>query len=199
MQNEQLVCMAMGYLAGSFLTAVFVARTFAEKEISQIGTGNPGMANVMANIGKKEGVLVLAGDLVKVVIACRICQLFFSEHSFEEISLYTGFGAILGHNYPLWRKGKGGKGVAVTCAWLTLAFFPYGFLCCIAGGAAVLLTKSLAFGAVVIPFFGCVAAFLQGERDVKILAVLSLLLMFLKHRDGLEELLHKKQKTGIDK
>ena len=136
MQNEQLVCMAMGYLAGSFLTAVFVARTFTEKEISQIGTGNPGMANVMANIGKKEGVLVLAGDLVKVVIACRICQLFFPEHSFEEISLYTGFGAILGHNYPLWRKGKGGKGVAVTCAWLTLAFFPYGFLCCIAGGAA---------------------------------------------------------------
>ena len=55
MQNEQLVCMAMGYLAGSFLTAVFVARTFTEKEISQIGTGNPGMANVMANIGKKEG------------------------------------------------------------------------------------------------------------------------------------------------
>ena len=109
MQNEQLVCMAMGYLAGSFLTAVFVARTFTEKEISQIGTGNPGMANVMANIGKKEGVLVLAGDLVKVVIACRICQLFFPEHSFEEISLYTGFGAILGHNYPLWRKGKGRK------------------------------------------------------------------------------------------
>ena len=79
MQNEQLVCMAMGYLAGSFLTAVFVARTFTEKEISQIGTGNPGMANVMANIGKKEGVLVLAGDLVKVVIACRICRSFSSQ------------------------------------------------------------------------------------------------------------------------
>lgn len=199
MQVWRIVCLAAGYGAGSFLTAVWAARIFAEKEISQIGTGNPGMANVMANIGKKEGVLVLAGDLVKVVIACMICQLFFQEHSFEKISLYTGFGAILGHNYPFWRKGKGGKGVAVTCAWLTLAFFPYGLLCCIAGGAAVLLTKSLAFGAVVIPFFGCVAAFLQGEGDAKILAVLSLLLMFLKHREGLEELLHKKQKTGIDK
>ncbi|MEI3200394.1 MAG: hypothetical protein V8S12_08650 [Lachnospiraceae bacterium] len=48
------------------------------------------------------------------------------------------------------------------------------------------------------PVFGCVAAFLQGERDVKILAVLSLLLMLLKRGEGLKELLHKKQKAGID-
>lgn len=199
MQAWWIVCLAAGYGAGSFLTAVWIARIFAGKEISKIGTGNPGMANVMANIGKKEGALVLTGDLLKVVIACMVCQLLFPERSFAQISLYTGFGAILGHNYPLWRKGKGGKGVAVTCAWLTLAFFPGGILCCIGGGIAVLLTRSLAFGAVVIPAFGCVAAYLVGETNAEILAVLSLLLMFLKHREGLEELLHKKQKTGIDK
>ncbi len=48
--------------------------------------------------------------------------------------LYGGLGAVLGHNWPIWHKGRGGKGVAVTCAWLMLYLPVTGVLCCLAGG-----------------------------------------------------------------
>ena len=122
------------------LTATFVVKHSTGNDVSKIGSGNPGMANVMEHIGKKEGVLVLVGDILKVIVAGILGRLLFPDKTWHDIFLYTGFGAIFGHNYPLWRKGKGGKGVTVTCTWLILTFGVLGAICCIIGGMVVLLT-----------------------------------------------------------
>ena len=53
----RLCSLAVGYLLGGILTAEIAAKVFAKKPIGKIGTGNPGMANVMANVGKKAGFL----------------------------------------------------------------------------------------------------------------------------------------------
>lgn len=50
---ERAGSLVIGYFAGCFLTAAIVARVAKGRNIREIGTGNPGMANVMANIGKK--------------------------------------------------------------------------------------------------------------------------------------------------
>ena len=50
------------------LTATFVVKHSTGNDVSKIGSGNPGMANVMEHIGKKEGVLVLAGDNAGVLL-----------------------------------------------------------------------------------------------------------------------------------
>ncbi len=68
----ELFSLLIGYLCGCFLTADVVARAFAHKSVFQIGTGNPGMANVMARVGKKAGFLVLAGDIIKTLLAFLI-------------------------------------------------------------------------------------------------------------------------------
>ena len=59
----RLCSLAVGYLLGGILTAEIAAKVFAKKPIGKIGTGNPGMANVMANVGKKAGFFVLAVDI----------------------------------------------------------------------------------------------------------------------------------------
>ena len=133
------ILLILGYLYGTMLTATFVVKHSTGNDVSKIGSGNPGMANVMEHIGKKEGVLVLAGDILKVIVAGILGRLLFPDKTWHDIFLYTGFGAIFGHNYPLWRKGKGGKGVTVTCTWLILTFGVPGAICCIIGGMVVLL------------------------------------------------------------
>ena len=145
----RLLCLAAGYLFGCFLTAEVVARCTAGESARQIGSGNPGMANIMTHLGKRAGLLVLAGDVLKTAAACWFCWQLAPELRLTAL-LYGGFGAVLGHNWPFWNHGHGGKGVAVTCAWLMLYLPVTGVLCCLAGGIAVLLTGYLPLGAVLI-------------------------------------------------
>lgn len=112
----RLLCLAAGYLFGCFLTAEVVARCTAGESARQIGSGNPGMANIMTHLGKRAGLLVLAGDVLKTAAACWFCWQLAPELRLTAL-LYGGFGAVLGHNWPFWNHGHGGKGVAVTCAW----------------------------------------------------------------------------------
>ena len=129
------LCLLAGYLFGGFLTAEVVARCTAGVSARDIGTGNPGMANIATHLGKKAGLLVLAGDVIKTAAACWFCHQLAPELGLTAL-LYGGLGAVLGHNWPIWYKGRGGKGVAVTCAWLMLYLPVTGVLCCLAGGVA---------------------------------------------------------------
>lgn len=62
----RIMSLLIGYLCGCVLTAEIVARRLTGKSCSRLGTtGNPGMANVMANLGFVPGIIVLAGDLAK--------------------------------------------------------------------------------------------------------------------------------------
>ena len=134
----RLACILLGYLFGSFLTAEVVARVVSGKSARQLGTGNPGMANIMAQLGKGAGLLTLAGDTLKTVAACGAAYYATAPLIGQASILYAGLGAVLGHNYPAWAGFRGGKGVAVTCVWLVLYLPFWGTLCCIAGGALVL-------------------------------------------------------------
>ena len=83
----RIVCAGVGYLFGSFLTAELVARLAAGKAPEQIGTGNPGMANIMANVGKGAGFVVLAGDLAKTFLPAD-CVFFWPEAGSEQMRPY---------------------------------------------------------------------------------------------------------------
>ena len=116
----RIFCLAAGILFGSFLTAEYVARRLTGRTARDLGSGNPGMANIMATLGKGPGFAVLAGDAAKTVLVCALCHFAIAPQLGHTALLYAGAGAILGHNYSLFHKGCGGKGVAVTCTWLIL-------------------------------------------------------------------------------
>ena len=126
--GEKALCLLIGYLFGCILTAELIVKHKTGKSVSEFGTGNPGMANVMRIFGFKTGAAVLAGDLIKTVAAVLICCLLFGRSSVlpsgkplgQPAVLWAGLGATLGHNWPVWRRLKGGKGVAVTCMTIFL-------------------------------------------------------------------------------
>ena len=148
-------------------------------------TGNPGMANIMAQLGKGAGLLTLAGDTLKTVAACGAAYYATAPLIGQASILYAGLGAVLGHNYPAWAGFRGGKGVAVTCVWLVLYLPFWGTLCCIAGGALVLWLGYLPLGAVVIPALAILPAWLSYGPESGILTLALAIIMFSRHYHGL--------------
>ena len=131
------VCIALGYLYGSFLTADLVVRAKTGKHRWD-SFGNPGTANVASRLGTRYGIIVLCGDILKTVLAC-ICGLLLLPGPERLGVLYAGFGAVIGHCWPVWKGFRGGKGIA--CAGTAAVLFSpaIGFGALIGGAAAVLV------------------------------------------------------------
>ena len=70
-------CLIAGYLFGNVLTAEIVARLAAHKSAFEIGSGNPGTANITKQLGLKFGAIVLAGDIAKTALVCLMCAYVF--------------------------------------------------------------------------------------------------------------------------
>ena len=177
----RIYAVLIGYALGNILTAEIVVKIKTGKSSAEYGTGNPGMANVMHVFGFKAGIIVLAGDLMKTLTACLIAYFLLGGAAERIIVLYAGLGTTLGHNYPVWKRFRGGKGVATTCNALFLYSVPFGLISSIAGLITVLLTKYLCIGAVAIPLFFCIPAFLIYGTEAGILSVIFTVLMFTAH------------------
>lgn len=182
-------CFALGYALGSVLTAELVTRAAVGKRPAELGTGNPGMANVTAQLGLKAGLAVLAGDLAKTAAACLAARALWPQGGVLA-ALYAGLGAVAGHNWPAWNGFRGGKGVAATCAALVLAAPGWGLLACCCGGAAVLCTGWLPLGAALIPLAFVPMAFGALGAEAGLAAVCLAAVMLCRHRRGLGRVLH---------
>lgn len=179
------LCLLIGYLCGNFLTAEAVARARTGRSARDLGTGNPGMANIAGSLGPKWGAAVLAGDVAKTALACLLCRLVLFPGLGSLAVLYAGMGAALGHDFPAWKGFRGGKGVAVTCTFTILASPLWGTASCVLGLAVVLITGYLPLGAAVIPAAFLFPAFWLYGPEAGALAALSALLMLSRHIHGL--------------
>lgn len=186
---ERSICLLVGYLFGNFITAEIVVRRLTGKSVLETGrTGNPGMANVMATLGFRPGITVLIGDLAKTVLASLVCWLLFSASMGRLSILYAGLGAALGHNFPLWMRFHGGKGVSTTCAAVFLTWPSWGFLSLIAGMLVVFATQYLCIGALFIPGVFAIFAFLFMGREYGIVGLVLTAMMFVRHFPALRKL-----------
>jgi glycerol-3-phosphate acyltransferase PlsY len=177
----RLTCFLIGAACGSFLTAEAVARKTAGKSSFEIGTGNPGMANIMAQLGFVPGIIVLAGDLGKTIAACLISYLLFSK-AIGPISLfYAGLGATVGHCFPAWHRFRGGKGVSCCCMALFLISPLWGLLADVLGMLVVFFTQYLCLGGAAIPMFFIPPAFVIYGPEGGVLAIILAALCFYEH------------------
>lgn len=113
---ERLICLIIGYVCGLFQTSYFLGRK-NNIDIRQQGSGNAGATNAMRVMGKKAGAITLLGDCLKCIVAVVAARLIFGGSHPQTVillGLYAGAGCILGHNFPVYLKFKGGKGVAAS-------------------------------------------------------------------------------------
>lgn len=108
----------IAYLAGTFPSAQIVARA-SGITITEVGSGNPGAANVTRALGWRKGVLVFALDAAKGVVGAGAGYAVGGRGG----AYLCGAAAILGHVFPMTRGFRGGKGVA-TAAGTMLVLHP---------------------------------------------------------------------------
>ena len=106
---SEILLIIFAYLIGSIPTGVLVANYYSDKDITTEGSGNIGATNVGRVVGKKAGILTLAGDIIKGVFPVGLALFIVGN---PLIVALTALLAFLGHIYPLFNNFKGGKGVA---------------------------------------------------------------------------------------
>lgn len=177
---ERLVCLAVGYLCGSFLTAEVVARTFAHKSIFELGDGNPGMANVGHELGTKVGLICLAGDILKCVAAIVISHMLFPALG-SLATGWAGLGATLGHVFPFWHHFKGGKGVTTIATTVILLNPLVGAIAAVVALVTIILSGYLSVAAVVSMAFCAVMMAVSGQMELALIYALFMLLTLYCH------------------
>ena len=148
------------------------------KSAFDIGSHNPGMANIASEIGIKAAAITLLGDIAKTMLACWLCWFLFKDTG-RVVILYAGCGVTLGHNFPFWTRFRGGKGVATTCTAI-FCFDPlWGVLACIVGLVVSVATGYLPFGAIAIPVsFLFPTAILYGLEPTLLVVFLSAMMLY---------------------
>ena len=116
---ERIICLLVGYAFGHIQTAVMYGK-LKGVDIRKVGSGNAGTTNTLRVMGAKAGLIVLLGDMLKCMAAILVTYFLFgrSNPNLQILYMtYTAAGAVLGHDFPLHLKFKGGKGIACTAGY----------------------------------------------------------------------------------
>lgn len=150
----RVACLLIGYVCGLFQTAYIYGRINGI-DIREYGSGNSGTTNALRVLGMKAGLIVFAGDILKILAAGFLVTVLFNQGDFfgdraALYKLYAGLGAVLGHNFPFYLNFKGGKGIAVTSGLILMMDWRITILCLIAFALTVGLTRYVSLGSLVI-------------------------------------------------
>jgi glycerol-3-phosphate acyltransferase PlsY len=119
----EIVAILVCYLLGSVSFSVLFAKFLKGIDIRQHGSGNAGATNTLRVLGKGPAILVLALDVLKGIAAVWIGRWLGGDN--EWLPGLCGIAAIIGHNWPLYFRFRGGKGIATAIGVLaTLCFLP---------------------------------------------------------------------------
>ncbi len=187
-----VLCALFGYLVGSIPFGLILTRVTGYGDIRKIGSGNIGATNVLRTGNKTLALITVLCDVFKAGIAATIAGMLVnsSEAVSVNASLIAGACGVLGHNFPIWLKFKGGKGVAsslgffmVTCwpvavvvlaVWLIMAFtFKYSSLAA--------LTAAL-----IVPV---ASVFLAPNTKYTIVYLLIAILVIIRHHANIKRLI----------
>ena len=115
-----LILVLFSYLIGSIPSGYIFVKKILNKDIRNYGSGNIGATNVKRVAGKKLSNIVLLCDMLKAIIPVLLTKVLIANNIinvYENLSLgLVAIAAILGHNYTIFLKFKGGKGVATSAA-----------------------------------------------------------------------------------
>lgn len=178
------VAFVIGYLFGSIPFGLILTRLAGTQDLRAIGSGSIGATNVLRTGHKGLAAATLLLDALKgtaaVLIAFHVAG--------QDAAMLAGFGAFLGHLFPVWLKFKGGKGVAVYIGIL-LGLLPAAALVfCLLWLATAFTTRYSSLSALVAAFVTPLFLWWFSDPKLASLAVVLTLLLFYAHRENIKRL-----------
>jgi len=139
----------IGYLLGSIPFGLIISKLKTGVDIRQHGSGKTGATNVMRAAGTKLGMLTIGLDVAKAAVAVLVATVIIrgsgtvtigtmSIHWMHIAQVSAGMAAVTGHNWPVFARFKGGRGVTAYFGTLFAIYPPVGIF-----GAQVLAIAAL--------------------------------------------------------
>ena len=187
------------YLLGSLSLSVILSGSIFGKDIRSMGSGNAGATNMARMFGWSAGLLTLAGDAAKAVIAMLVGNALAGDIG---LSLAAA-GCIVGHCFPIFHNFKGGKGISVGGAIAFGLDWRLGVIVVASFLIVALLSKKVSLGSVAAAVTITVASILLHLSLPKILcAIFCMCVAILRHRANIGRLIDGTEpdfKAGKDK
>jgi glycerol-3-phosphate acyltransferase PlsY len=187
----------IGYLLGSIPFGLLLTKLAGLGDIRGIGSGNIGATNVLRTGRKGLAAATLVLDGLKGAAAVLIARALVYD---QDIVLFAGLAAVLGHMFPVWLGFKGGKGVAVGLGVLIAVAWPIGLTACAVWLLVFAVTRLSSLAALAaFAATPCAALILEDFGVVK-LAFTIAVLVFVRHQTNIRRLLAGTEpRTGLSK
>ena len=176
---------AFGYLLGSIPFGLILTRLSGGPDLRSIGSGNIGATNVLRTGNKKLAALTVLGDALKGTVAVLVVKHFAGP----DAAFAAGFGAFLGHLFPVWIGFKGGKGVATYIGLLIGLAWPGALIFCAIWLGVAYLSRYSSLAALVASALTPGALWLLGMPPAAALFLLLSMLLWIMHRANIRRLL----------
>jgi glycerol-3-phosphate acyltransferase PlsY len=180
-----LIAFGLGYVLGSVPFGLLLTHLAGLGDVRQIGSGNIGATNVLRTGRRGLAAATLLLDAAKGAAAVLVANYCFGPTA----AAIAGFGALLGHIFPVWLKFKGGKGVAtflgvlIAMAWEVAAIFAIVWL------AVAAVTRISSLSAIVATVAVPIGAWILGYNQVAVASALMAVIILIKHRGNIRRLL----------
>jgi len=141
---EFVAVVIVSYLIGS-IPCGLIAGKLRGVDVREYGSGKTGATNILRTVGVGAGVIVLACDLAKGVVAVLVARFVLHSPISEMVAALM---AIVGHNWPVYARFRGGRGVSTGLGGL-LAMSPLVTLgSAVVGVVAIGLSRYVSLGSV---------------------------------------------------
>jgi glycerol-3-phosphate acyltransferase PlsY len=187
------VAFLIGYVLGAIPFGLFLTQAKGI-DIRRVGSGNIGATNVLRTGRKGLAAATLLLDGFKGAAAVLLVAWFASPVH----APFAGFGAVVGHCFPVWLKFRGGRGVATALGVFLAAMFPIGAASCAIWLATARLVRISSASALIaiaaVPILAQVALSTGALGDgpwrlLRDMALAITVVVFIRHRDNIRRLL----------
>ena len=192
----------LGYLIGSIPFGLIIGKLRRGIDIREYGSGNIGFTNVLRSVGVKAGITCLIADIAKGAVPALLGAIIIGDSTAEIGGLtfddqggqaIAAFAAVIGHNWSVYIKFRGGKGVDTSLGGM-LAMSPLaGAICLVIGVGTIAKSRYVSLGSMVGGCCGIIVLAPLVAADYEpieylIYAVIVALLIIMRHRDNIERL-----------
>jgi glycerol-3-phosphate acyltransferase PlsY len=189
--GKYILTAVIGYLIGNFASSYLIGKITKNIDIREHGSGNAGATNTFRVLGVKAGILVFIFDVLKGVLATLI-GLWLTGDKLGAV--LSGGMAVIGHNWPVLLKFKGGKGIASSFGLILTMFPTIGLILFVIAVALIAATKYVSLGSIsaAILFPILLVVFSQPPAIILVGTVLALIALY-RHRENINRLIKGKE------
>lgn len=182
---EYFIAAILGYVCGSVPFGLILSKAAGLGDVRNIGSGNIGATNVLRTGNKKIAALTLVFDILKGTVPVLLAQAYLGPSA----AIAAGFGALLGHIFPVWLGFKGGKGVATFIGILFGLSWPMGLIFLALWLVIAALAKMSSLSALVASATMPVWAWALGRTDLVLPILILAAVVWIMHRSNIGRLL----------